>query len=473
MPSTSFAFAANSKAIVFNQNSFLEISSGLGYRSATWQENLFTGQRTLVDTGMTGDLVRTKVGQLITAGISRSTSSAYAISNDGDITKTSYLVTGDTLYSGRWSEQNHVIENVPAMKELLLARRAGYKHYELKDHLGNVRVTITDDKQSEIENGVVLRVLAGVSNYSNYYSFGMMMPGRTMSDGDGYRFGFQGQEKDDEIAGEGNSYTAEYWQYDTRVGRRWNLDPKPNPSISMYTCFANNPILFTDPLGDTIRINHKGKDGKIQSVVYTPGMIYKGDKFIEKAVADLNSINETKKGKQRISDLQESKFVYNVEEASELIGSKFQWEEKEEGGGIIYYYQKSDFLSKDGIWFDKSHITLGHELQHAWDRDRANDMYLYSFIPGTDIRRSEINAVGFANYLRAHAGETKMRTTYTGHKIFNSDDPDYFLNYPDPLRKTEAFQVYQTQQRQGSDNTHVHNQVLFKADKKTGKPVFD
>ena len=52
--------------------------------------------------------------------------------------------------------------------------------------------------------------------------------------------------KDNEVSGEGNSYTAEFWQYDSRLGRRFNLDPKPNPSTSEYACFNNNPIFYTD-----------------------------------------------------------------------------------------------------------------------------------------------------------------------------------------------------------------------------------
>jgi len=36
----------------------------------------------------------------------------------------------------------------------------------------------------------------------------------------GYRYGFNGQEKSDEIKGEGNSYTALFWEYDPRIGRR-------------------------------------------------------------------------------------------------------------------------------------------------------------------------------------------------------------------------------------------------------------
>src|SRR5690606_13251668 len=68
-----------------------------------------------------------------------------------------------------------------------------------------------------------------------------------------YWFGFQGQESENEIYGEGNTYSAEYWMYDARLGRRWNLDPKPNPSLSWYSTFAGNPIWFNDPLGDTLR----------------------------------------------------------------------------------------------------------------------------------------------------------------------------------------------------------------------------
>ncbi|MFY0255159.1 type II toxin-antitoxin system death-on-curing family toxin [Chitinophaga sp. 30R24] len=67
----------------------------------------------------------------------------------------------------------------------------------------------------------------------------------------GYRYGFNGQEKDNEIQGEGNAYTAQFWEYDPRIGRRWNLDPKSTVGISHYSAFNNSPIAFGDPLGDT------------------------------------------------------------------------------------------------------------------------------------------------------------------------------------------------------------------------------
>lgn len=68
----------------------------------------------------------------------------------------------------------------------------------------------------------------------------------------GYPFGFQGQEKDNEVYGaEGTSYTAEFWQYDPRTGRRWNLDPMSRvaPAWSPYRAFYCNPISTTDPNG--------------------------------------------------------------------------------------------------------------------------------------------------------------------------------------------------------------------------------
>jgi hypothetical protein len=84
-----------------------------------------------------------------------------------------------------------------------------------------------------------------------YHPFGMMMPGREYQ-AQPSRFGFNGMETSNDIKGFGNSYTAEFWEYDTRLGRRWNIDPKPAIGVSEYSAFLNNPILYSDVLGDTI-----------------------------------------------------------------------------------------------------------------------------------------------------------------------------------------------------------------------------
>jgi RHS repeat-associated protein len=62
-----------------------------------------------------------------------------------------------------------------------------------------------------------------------------------------YRYGFNGQEKSSEI--NESLYTAEFWQYDSRIGRRWNKDPIVKVGESPYAAFSNNPVWFSDVNG--------------------------------------------------------------------------------------------------------------------------------------------------------------------------------------------------------------------------------
>ncbi|MEI2673633.1 MAG: hypothetical protein V9F05_06260 [Chitinophagaceae bacterium] len=83
--------------------------------------------------------------------------------------------------------------------------------------------------------------------------FGMLLVGRNWEGGSEYRFGFNTQEQDDEVYGNGNLNTAEFWEYDTRLGRRWNVDPVVKEWESPYATFSNNPTYLIDPSGsDTL-----------------------------------------------------------------------------------------------------------------------------------------------------------------------------------------------------------------------------
>ena len=99
----------------------------------------------------------------------------------------------------------------------------------------------------------------------DYYAFGSQMPGRTYPPPgaiDEYKYGQNGQEKDNVIAL--GIYTAEYWEYDSRLGRRWNIDPIPKPHESPYATFANNPIWLVDinGLDSTLYVNKTIEGGK-------------------------------------------------------------------------------------------------------------------------------------------------------------------------------------------------------------------
>ena len=89
-----------------------------------------------------------------------------------------------------------------------------------------------------------------LQNVTDYSPFGAALDGRTMQQGDGYRYGFQGQEEVREVKSlPGTHYTSTFWEYDPRAGRRFNLDPVFIPWQSVYSTFNNNPLRFKDPDG--------------------------------------------------------------------------------------------------------------------------------------------------------------------------------------------------------------------------------
>ena len=78
---------------------------------------------------------------------------------------------------------------------------------------------------------------------NNYYPFGMMQPGRHANT-PSYRYGFQGQEMDDEIKGEGNSVNYKFRMHDPRIGRFFSVDPltRKYPHNAPYN-FSENRLI--------------------------------------------------------------------------------------------------------------------------------------------------------------------------------------------------------------------------------------
>lgn len=130
--------------------------------------------------------------------------------------------------------------------------KRGKLRYELSDYLGNVRSIISDRKLPAQVSGNI-EYAPDIVAAQDYYPFGMLMPGRqyinTSFANSDYRYGFQGQEADNEVQGKGNSMSAKFWQYDSRIGRRWNRDPILPAANSPYMVLENNPISNIDPDG--------------------------------------------------------------------------------------------------------------------------------------------------------------------------------------------------------------------------------
>jgi RHS repeat-associated protein len=75
----------------------------------------------------------------------------------------------------------------------------------------------------------------------------MLVPNRHGSNGS-YRYGFQGQEKDDELKGEGNSVNYKFRMHDPRVGRFFAVDPlaKKYPHYTPYQFSGNKVIQYVE-----------------------------------------------------------------------------------------------------------------------------------------------------------------------------------------------------------------------------------
>ncbi|WP_262895831.1 HNH/endonuclease VII fold putative polymorphic toxin, partial [Aureivirga marina] len=195
----------------------------------------------------------------------------------------------------------------------LFAAATGDKYYELKNHLGNVLSTVSDRKlvDSDINTTFKPKVLS----YSDYYPFGMQLPNR-FGNSDAYRYGFQGQERDDEVKGEGNSYDFGARMLNSRIGRWFARDPLEAkfPGFSPYNFVLNKPLILTDPDGrapqDRWRIHADGTTEWISSEG--------GDKI--DYVEYLNDKCEL----EYTDEIEvETKIVYNLKSKFSLNGEEF------------------------------------------------------------------------------------------------------------------------------------------------------
>jgi len=188
-----------------------------------------------------------------------------------------------------------------------------------------------------------------------------------------YRYGFQGQEKDDEVKGEGNSLNYTFRMHDARVGRFLSLDPlsKTYPWNSPYAFSENRVIDGLELEGlEYISIHHftNGSVGKTE--------FYKmNDKQIKRLGGTTagvhNSVPYGSGGKGIVH------YYYN--ETGEI--NKTLWEQRQTGGlsdlefhglysgpGSITFDGKSKSTNYD---FHQQPIDWGDAIAKRHDMDYA------------------------------------------------------------------------------------------------------
>lgn len=143
-------------------------------------------------------------------------------------------------------------------------RVVGEKSYELKDHLANVKVVISDVKlcintnsNTSIDNADSYE--PEVLSYRDYFAFGQDLPGRKYSSTSNYRYSYNGKEDDGE-----NFDRQDYGMRinDKRLGKFLSVDPLTSsyPMLTPYQFASNSPIAGVDLDGLEFSLKIKSQD---------------------------------------------------------------------------------------------------------------------------------------------------------------------------------------------------------------------
>jgi len=149
------------------------------------------------------------------------------------------------------------------------------------------------------------------------------MPNRYANTGD-YRYGFQGQEMDDEVKGEGNSLNYTFRMHDPRMGRFFAVDPlfKKYPWNSSYAFSENRVIDGLELEGLEYISFHHHNDGTVTKTEF-----YKmTDKEIKKKGGTTAGINNS--------------VPYGAD-----------------GRGVVHYYYNNKGIETNTLW--EQHQTGG------------------------------------------------------------------------------------------------------------------
>jgi RHS repeat-associated protein len=225
-----------------------------------------------------------------------------------------------------------------------------------------------------------------------------------------------------------NMYDAQYRNLDPQIGRFWQIDPKPTDEFSLYPAMNNNPIRFSDPLGDTIIIRYTS-EGKTVESIYQDGSFYKrngsnlskdDNGYASKVFTDILQLDQLgdKEVSNRIDVMEDSKNLHFIETPSngDYNGNSPTSSADDKAGKPTGTTTKYDPDAKTNARGDKRDpiVGLAHELLgHGYDSDQGKSNYNKT---SNGIPMYEVSAVNIENHVRAKVGDPK-KTTYSGQPI--------------------------------------------------------
>ena len=215
------------------------------------------------------------------------------VENNGVITKTDYC--GPFVYE--------TVSGTRSLKYIITSEGRAVKNgsswdyeYNLKDHLGNVRVVIHKNS-SDVAEPIQER---------HYYPYGMEMSSLSTGSSSNKYF-YNGKELQDGLNLDWYDYGARF--YDPQIGR-WNVvDPKAevNRRWSPYRYGYNNPLKFLDPDGmleDDYQLDKNGDINRIKKTKDNHDVLYasKSDRSVDRSksiTVQKGVLNDVKKAQNQ------------------------------------------------------------------------------------------------------------------------------------------------------------------------------
>jgi len=224
------------------------------------------------------------------------------------------------------------------------------------------------------------------------------MPGRHANTGD-YRYGFQGQEMDDEIKGEGNSVNYTFRMHDPRVGRFLSIDPLSSeyPWNSPYA-FSENRVI------DGIELEG------LEYIHYIVLLDMKGKPVSKSTVKDYRNLSNSQLLAIHGKTAQDFYKKFSQSFGPEGRGVKYSYYLLTGNGGKVFLSDQwevtqnsfADNIGRNGLYSGRGSITLFGPI---FNTKGAGNVYGYDFGQTPNdfqdglAKAHDISQDGFDDYL--------------------------------------------------------------------------